>query len=213
MHKAALPESPEFLVGEKWARRLERSQGKLPHSMENWKMTCYIPCHGSNLFKIKSICSFHTLCPTSLLQSTVDYSITLKTGCSDNKLITYFVVNCVKIFWNITNTFPLSLSLSRSFSLLMVNLVRHIDRENFLNFYHKTYCLQALKWRDWGKRFSVTPPGPPPTPHLNLQTTHLPPLCHTLQKTSWLNWFRLWSPNLNFKWSLLLFRKELSSMQ
>lgn len=127
-------------------------------------MTCYIPCHGSNLFKIKSICSFHTLCPTSLLQSTVDYSITLKTGCSDNKLITYFVVNCVKIFWNITNTFPLSLSLSRSFSLLMVNLVRHIDREKFLNFYHKTYCLQALKWRDWGKRFSVTPPGPPPPP-------------------------------------------------
>lgn len=50
----------------------EGQEGKLPHSMEKGKMTGYIPCHGSNLFKIKSICSFHTLCSTSLLQPTVD---------------------------------------------------------------------------------------------------------------------------------------------
>ena len=79
-------------------------------------MTCYTPCHGSNLFKIKSICSFHTLCSTSLLQSTVDYSMTWKTGCTYNKLITYFVVNCVKIFWNTTSIYSLSI-LSRSLSL------------------------------------------------------------------------------------------------
>lgn len=56
----------------------EGHSGKLTHNMENYKITCYIPGSELNLFKIKSICSFHTLCSTSLQQSTVEYSVTLK---------------------------------------------------------------------------------------------------------------------------------------
>lgn len=56
--------------------------------MGNLEITCYSPGSEPNAFKIKSICSFHSLCPTSLQQSTVDYSITLKIGYNYDKLIT-----------------------------------------------------------------------------------------------------------------------------
>lgn len=175
-------------------------------------MTCYIPCHGSNLFKIKSICSFHTLCSTSLLQSTVDYSMTWKTGCTYNKLITYFVVNCVKIFWNTTSIYSLSI-LCHSLSLSRTDfLVLHDDQENPLSFLHKTHCLPALKWHRWGKRFLSLQKAFLSLPKSSANA-RVPPMHRTSQKTSWPSWFHLWFSNLNFKWSLLLFRKELSSMQ
>lgn len=180
--------------------------------MENWKMTCYIPCHGSNLFKIKSICSFHTLCSTSLLQSTVDYSTTWKTGCTCNKLIAYFVVNCVKIFWNTTSIYSLSV-LCRSLSLSRTDfLVLHVDQENPVSFLHKTHCSRALKWQSLGKWYPSLHKAFLSLPKSSANAC-LPPVHRTPQKTSWLSWFCLWFSHLNFKWSLLLFRKELSSMQ
>ena len=122
-------------------------------------MTCYVPCHRSNLFKIKSICSFHTLCPTSLLQSIVDYSIALKTGCPYNKLITYFVVNCIRIFWNMTSTYFLSLCLSNerlsSFS------VAHWLRNNFYISFTKHTLFTGSEVPQVGEKISVTLPGLP----------------------------------------------------
>ena len=89
--------------------------------MENYKITCYIPGSGLNLFKIKSICSFHTLCSTSLQQSTVEYSVTLKIGCNYDKLITL-------ILWLTASRYFGSLP---SFLLIFLNYPNHLLAQVF----------------------------------------------------------------------------------
>lgn len=77
--------------------------------MGNLEITCYFPGSEPNLFKIKSICSFHSLCSTSSQQSTVDYSITLKIGCNYDKLITLILWFAVARCFGEQPSFPLFL--------------------------------------------------------------------------------------------------------
>lgn len=152
-------------------------------------MTCYIPCHGSNLFKIKSICSFHTLCSTSSLQSTADYSMTLKTGCIYNKLITYSGVNCIKIFWKTTNIHYLSTNLPTHLSSICISktncLVWHHDMEKTLevSFFRHTVFRWGVRG---GGRFLTLHKAFLSLPTFSAKAP-LPPRCGTSQKTSWLS--------------------------